>query len=87
MRGTDGTLALLCMVDRGDTVPEQPEKLKAQAKEYEKLADAAVDLKNREGFKGWRVIWLRQGAIPPKDHRRGAGRARTLFRSHSFYRA
>jgi hypothetical protein len=30
-------------IDRGDQMAEQPDKLKAQAEEYEKLADAAVD--------------------------------------------
>jgi hypothetical protein len=30
------------------SVPEQPDKLKAQAEEYEKLADAAVDPEDKE---------------------------------------
>jgi hypothetical protein len=34
------------------TMPEQPDKLKAQAEEYEKLADAAVDPEEKKRLQG-----------------------------------
>ena len=33
-------------------MPEEPEKLKDQADEYEKLADAAVDLEEKKRLQG-----------------------------------
>jgi hypothetical protein len=34
------------------TMPEQPDKLKAQAEEYERLADAAVDPEEKKRLQG-----------------------------------